>query len=147
MDEGARSDRCKKCGGRCKSQRGHAATGLHLAGDVELKLNPRPVAGSDESNDGPYRLERRRSQRSQFAGNATVMCWAGDDDRRLASVNLVNRSFSGIGLVAPLELPVGTTIELVGSPELSDTVGTVVRCRMSDNVWHVGVSFSHRAAA
>lgn len=108
-----------------------------------------------EADRGPLRFERRRAPRHQARARCLASCLgpdvpAGEDRQmRLAPVELVDQSFSGLGAWSRYPMPVGGQIELthvVAEKEAGRIFrGEVVRCLPAGEGFRIGIRLEAQA--
>jgi hypothetical protein len=123
-------------------------------------LRARPIAPLQESDtEGdernpamsfhPLRLEnceikplhhnRRECVRHAAQGSAVAITNLAER-RIVTTTQLIDASPSGLGLISPMELPIGANIRLhFNNSEIAGRSGTVVRCHPAEGGYRVGV--------
>lgn len=87
----------------------------------------------------PLHPNRRECARYPAEGSAIAI--ANIAHRRLVTTtDLVDASPSGLGLLSPMELPIGANVQLhFNNSELPGRSGTVVRCHQVEDGYRVGI--------
>lgn len=102
------------------------------------------------------RFERRRADRHPTCGRVTSLQYFGpkgpDQHRKIASVQLVNISDTGVCVLTQEPVDLDATMTLFFPPHGADrgfdAVGTVVRCNRHDGEHHeLGIRFDFKPAA
>jgi hypothetical protein len=94
-------------------------------------------------DEGPFRLqpERRRVPRRVVSGGAMAIFSEGPGPGRLTRVELVDASWTGLGMRSPMKIDAGSTVSIIPEHAMSPRqVGVVMRCEQEqEGVYIVGV--------
>jgi hypothetical protein len=120
--------------------------------DINQEQAPRTLASQFQEpkfpaqglvGDGPFRLqpERRRVPRRVVSGGAMAIFSEGHGPGRLARVDLVDASWTGLGVRSPMKIEPGSTVSIIPEHAMSPRqVGVVMRCEQEhEGVYLVGV--------
>ena len=105
---------------------------------------------NDRDDDSIF-LERRRAPRRTVGGRVTTVADSTDSTRRIASLQLLNISDTGIGAISQDPVHIGSTIAVFfpphGAEQGFDLYGTVVRCQQTDQGYRIGIMLRQAMAA
>jgi len=88
----------------------------------------------------PLRLERRRTHREPVDGAAVAAFRTRERSCLLAGVTVCDVSATGLGVLSPVEVSVGTRVSLFPHEgRVPTAVGVVVRCEATDRGYRLGV--------
>jgi len=106
-------------------------------------------AQSDRLDSGTLMFDRRRIPRRPIAGAAMAVFSSGPGAGTVARVNLLDASWTGIGVKSPIAVPPGSSCSLVPESAMwPRQVGIVVRCESDGDGYRLGLlSRMSRAAA
>lgn len=84
--------------------------------------------------------ERRKVPRREVKGGAMAVFSSGRGAGTLARVELLDASWTGLGVVSPMEVEPGTAVSVIPEHAMSPRqVGIVVRCEKFDDGWRLGL--------
>lgn len=84
--------------------------------------------------------ERRKVPRREVKGGAMAVFSSGRGAGTLARVELTDASWTGLGVVSPMEVEPGTAVSVIPEHAMSPRqVGIVVRCEKFENGWRLGL--------
>lgn len=97
---------------------------------------------------GPYRFERRQSDRWSAQGNASAICLTGDAFGRIHDLSLTDYSHDGMGAICEQWIAPGAEVSVgFAAPGRLARRGTVLRCEPCGHGYRVAVQFQARMAA
>ncbi len=105
--------------------------------------------GADQLDPpGPFRFERRRSERYEATGSAVAVFGRPGRPPLLTSVRITDSSSSGLGIYSDAEIRPGTTFALYPDDALSPRrFGRVIRCEKRGKSYRLGLQFQQAVAA
>lgn len=107
-----------------------------------------PPIEADEMPDGPYRFDRRSSERHPVDGAATALRIAGEHFGRIHDLALIDYSHGGMAATSSEPIEPGALISIGFQPDgLTARRGTVLRCFPCGDGYHLAVRFEQRLAA
>ncbi|GDX98126.1 hypothetical protein LBMAG48_05300 [Phycisphaerae bacterium] len=84
--------------------------------------------------------ERRKVPRRAVKGGAMAVFSAGKGAGTLARVELLDASWTGLGVASPVEVEPGTAVSVIPEHAMSPRqIGIVVRCEKMDEGWRLGL--------
>lgn len=85
-------------------------------------------------------FDRRKLPRRPIGGGAMAVFSSGPGPSRLGRVELIDASWTGIGVRSGFEVEVGSAVSLVPEDAMRPrAVGIVVRCVSTDKGFHLGI--------
>ncbi|MFN5946244.1 MAG: hypothetical protein ACK5ZG_11595 [Phycisphaerae bacterium] len=105
--------------------------------------DPAPRVTRQVANDNAQlRLqhERRKVPRREIKGGAMAVFSSGRGAGTLARVELLDASWTGLGVVSPIEVEPGTAVSVIPEHAMSPRqIGIVVRCEKFNDGWRLGL--------
>jgi hypothetical protein len=109
---------------------------------------PAPHALTFASSTDPMRLERRRGVRTRATGELVATFRDGEGRIGLTSVNLIDSSDGGLGILSPVQIEPGMVVTLRDARTRQPwSDATAVRCQREDGRYHIGLELTRRMAA
>lgn len=118
------------------------------ASSPALGWAPELVEVKRSSSDEPLRFDRRRARREAMEGTAVAAFQTRSRTSLLAGVTVRDVSATGLGMISPVDVAVGTRVSLFPHESRVPSVfGVVVRCVREGAEFRVGVERSPGAIA
>ncbi len=84
--------------------------------------------------------DRRKVPRREVKGGAMAVFSSGRGAGTLARVELLDASWTGLGVVSPMEVEPGTAVSVIPEHAMSPRqIGIVVRCEKFNDGWRLGL--------
>jgi hypothetical protein len=118
-----------------------AATSAWKSAGNACGSEPR-VTREDASAHAQLKLqhERRKVPRREVKGGAMAVFSSGRGAGTLARVELLDASWTGLGVVSPMEVEPGTSVSVIPEHAMSPRqIGIVVRCEKFEDGWRLGL--------
>ncbi len=117
--------------------------GLSEASTANFTTDPAPrVTRQVASDNAQLKLqhERRKVPRREIKGGAMAVFSSGRGAGTLARVELLDASWTGLGVVSPMEVEPGTAVSVIPEHAMSPRqIGIVVRCEKFNDGWRLGL--------
>jgi hypothetical protein len=95
-----------------------------------------------------FHNERRRAPRRTVSGAAMAVFASGKAAGALTRVELCDASYTGIGVLSPIEVEPGTSCSIIPEQAMSPRqIGIVIRCEKCPSGWTLGIQCRAAKAA
>lgn len=117
--------------------------GMSEPSTADFTTQPAPSVTRQVASDNAQlkiQRDRRKVPRREVKGGAMAVFSSGRGAGTLARVELLDASWTGLGVVSPMEVEPGTAVSVIPEHAMSPRqIGIVVRCEKFNDGWRLGL--------